>query len=134
MSILGDLGGGLLALLYDYRYLAMALGAAVVIGVLLVARRYHWASIAHRHPVASGLAGVAALIVFAPVAWYLVSPIWIRTALIEPPVAAAVPTAPPATPAATAAPARYERPSAAAPTPAPEPTPTPWAAARAAIR
>ena len=64
MSILGDIGGGLLALLYDYRYLAMALGAAAVIGVLLLARRYHWASIARRHPVAErASAAVVALVV-----------------------------------------------------------------------
>ena len=130
MSILGDVGGGLLALLYDYRYLAMALGAAAVIGVLLLARRYHWASIARRHPVASAIAGVVALVVFAPVAWYLVSPIWIRTELVEPPVAAAEPSASPATPEPTAEPATSSAPAeSAAPTPQPEPTPTPWAAA-----
>ena len=123
MSILGDLGGGLLALLYDYRYLAMALGVAAVIGVLLLARRYRWASNARRHPVASGITATAAIIVAAPLAWYLLSPIWIRTELVEPPVAAAVPGAPPATPAA---PAPYAMPSPAA---AAEPTPTPWAAA-----
>jgi hypothetical protein len=130
MSILGDLGGGLLALLYDYRYLAMALGAAVVIGVLLLARRYHWASISRRHPVASAIAGVAALVVFAPVAWYLLSPIWIRTELVEPPVAVAAPSPSPATPEPSAEPAMSVDPSeSAAPTPAPEPTPTPWIAA-----
>ena len=130
MSILGDLGGGLLALLYDYRYLAMALGAAAVIGVLLLARRYRWASIARRHPVASGITAMAALVVFAPVAWYLLSPIWIRTALIEPPVAAAEPPATPATPAPSARPTTSATPGdVAEPTPEPEPTPTPWAAA-----
>jgi hypothetical protein len=130
MSILGDVGGGLLALLYDYRYLAMALGAAAVIGVLLLARRYHWASIARRHPVAGGIAAVVALVVFAPVAWYLVSPIWIRTELVEPPVAAAEPSASPATPEPTAEAAMSSAPAeSAAPTPPPEPTPTPWAAA-----
>jgi hypothetical protein len=130
MSILGDLGGGLLALLYDYRYLAMALGAAVVIGVLLLARRYHWASIARRHPVASGIGAVVALVVFVPVAWYLLSPIWIRTELVEPPVAAAEPSVPPSTPEPTAEPAMSVDPSASSgPTAKPEPTPTPWAAA-----
>jgi hypothetical protein len=129
MSILGDLGGGLLALLYDYRYLAMALGAAAVIGILLLARRYHWVSIARRHPVASGIAGVAALIVFVPVAWYLLSPIWIRTELLEPPVAVAAPS-PAATVEPTPEPAVSVDPSASpAPTPEPQPTPTPWAAA-----
>ena len=130
MSILGDLGGGLLALLYDYRYLAMALGAAAVIGVLLLARRYHWASIARRHPVVSGIAGVAAIVVVAPVAWYLVSPIFIRTELVEPPVAAAAASASPVTAEPTAEPSPSAAPSEVAePTREPEPTPTPWVAA-----
>ena len=129
MSILGDLGGGLLALLYDNRYLAMALGAVAVIGVLLLARRYHWASIARRHPVAGAIAAVTALVVVAPIAWYLVSPIWIRTELVEPPVAAAASNAPAATPE-TAEPAVSVEPSeTAGPTPAPVSTPAPWAAA-----
>ena len=133
MSVLGDLGGGLLALLYDYRYLAMALGAAAVIGVLLLARRYHWASIARRRPVASAIAGVAALVVVAPVAWYLLSPIWIRTELVERPVAVAAPSPSRAAPEATAQQTVSEAPSHAAqaahPTPTPEPTPTQWIAA-----
>jgi hypothetical protein len=119
MSILGDLGGGLLALLYDYRYLAIGLAAFAVIALLLVARRYRWAAAARRHPVASAIVAVAAVIVVAPVAWYLVSPIWIRTELIEPPVAAAERTPPPAaTPTArhvaTAVPEASARPTATA--------------------
>jgi hypothetical protein len=129
MSILGDLGGGLLTLLYDNRYLAMALGAVAVFGVLLLARRYHWASIARRHPLAGGIAAVTVLVVVAPIAWYLVSPIWIRTELVEPPVAAAAANAPPATPK-TAEPAMSVEPSELAePTPPHVPTPAPWAAA-----
>ena len=131
MSILGDLGGWLLSLLYDYRYLAIAAGAAVVVGLLLLARRYRWASIARRHPVASAVAGVAALVVFAPVAWYLLSPIWIRTELVEPPVAAAEePTLSPiATATARPAASASAAPASAPPTPSPAPTPTPWLAA-----
>ncbi len=130
MSILGDLGGSLLALLYDYRFVAMALGAAMVVGVLLLARRYRWASVARRHPVAGGLAALAAIVVLAPVGWYLLSPIWIRTELVEPPVAAAEPIAPPVTPVASAEPAMSASPAGAAGlTPEPVPTPTPWAAA-----
>jgi hypothetical protein len=136
MSLLGDLGGGLLALLYDYRYLAMALGAAALVGLLLLARRFGWVSIARRHPVASGVLGVAAVVVMAPVAWYLLSPIWIRTELVEPPVAAAAAT-PSSAPVAAPEPTPRPDPSATggapttapAITPAPDPTPTPWAPA-----
>ena len=48
-------------------------------GALLVARRRHWAEAVRRHTVAASAAGIAALVVLAPVAWYLVSPVFIRT-------------------------------------------------------
>src|SRR5690348_7111434 len=124
MSILGDLGGGLLALLYDARYLLLALGAAGLVVVLLLARRYRWGSVARRHPVASGVATLAALVVVAPVAWYLLSPIWIRTELIEPPVAAA--ELPPATASPSSA---VPLPHASAPAATTPPATTPTLAA-----
>jgi hypothetical protein len=97
----------------------------------VAARRWHWADRVRRHPVAATSAGLLALVVLAPVAWYLVSPIFIRTELVEPPVAAAVPSlgVPGQTPAATAT-ARQPAGATATPTPtAVAPTPTPWVAA-----
>jgi hypothetical protein len=131
MSMLGDLGGALLAFAYDYRFVVAILGAVALVALLLVARRRHWADAVRRHPVVAAAAGIAALAVIAPVAWYLVSPIFIRTELVEPPVVAAVPsptTAPlpsgtPTTPVASA-PSETWSPSLA---PA-SPTPMPWVA------
>jgi hypothetical protein len=128
MSIVGDLGGAVLSLLYDYRYLAMALLAAGAVVVLVVARRYHLASVARRHLVLSAVAGVAAAVLLTPVAWYLLSPIWIRTELIEPPVAAAEPPAAHATDAAVPRDAASPPASPAASVVGPVPTPTPWMA------
>jgi hypothetical protein len=131
MSILGDLGGGLLAVLYDHRYLAMAAGAVALVGVVLLARRHRWASTARRHPVTSAIAGLALLLVVVPLAWYLLSPIWIRTELIEPPVAAAEEPVAVQIPTPTVAPAPSSSALTARPAP-PAPstsTPTPWVAA-----
>jgi hypothetical protein len=140
MTVIGDLGGALLALLYDYRYLAMAIGAVAVVLLLVAARRFGWAGIARRHPRASGVAVAAGAVVLAPLAWYLLSPIWIRTELVEPPVAVAnaapspsgtpIASAPAAAPTPTARPGRTDGP-APDPTATPRPTPTPWVAAPA---
>ncbi|HEX5828705.1 MAG TPA: DM13 domain-containing protein [Candidatus Limnocylindrales bacterium] len=138
MSVIGDLGGAMLALLYDYRYPAMAAGAVAVVLLLVAARRFGWAGLARRHPRAGGVAVVAGAVVLAPLAWYLLSPIWIRTELVEPPVAVANPAplpsgAPIASPSAPAPSpsARPDRTDAPAPDPTatPQPTPTPWLAA-----
>ena len=104
MSLLGDLGGWLLAAVYDNRFAVAVLGAVLVMGLLLVARRRHWADAVRRHPVAASAVGLAAVVILVPVGWYLVSPVFIRTELVEPPLAvAAQPTvvAPHAAPAAS---------------------------------
>ncbi|MEO5966147.1 MAG: DM13 domain-containing protein [Candidatus Limnocylindrales bacterium] len=129
MAFLGDLGGGLLAALYDYRF-AVAIASVVLLFVLVLAgRRYRWTERIRRHPMAAGLAGIVALIVLAPVTWYLVSPIFIRTELVEAPIAAAAPSpsSAAASPSASSASASTSPdPSATAPA---EPTATPWSAA-----
>ena len=84
MSLLGDLGGWLLAVVYDNRFAVAMTGAVLVVGLLLVARRLHWADAVRRRPVAASAAGIAALVVLVPVGWYLVSPVFIRTELVEP--------------------------------------------------
>jgi len=87
MSTLGDLGGGLLGLLYDLRLAVAIASCALVVALLLAARRYGWAGRVRRHPIAAGSAAVVGLVLVAPLAWYLVSPIFIRTELVEPPLA-----------------------------------------------
>ena len=122
------LGGWFLAVVYDNPVAVAVLGAAVVVGLLLVARRRHWADAVRRHRLLASVTGLAAFVVLAPVAWYLVSPVFIRTELVEPPLVAAVPSARAASGSPAVTPTPATRPSAsAAREVSPEvPTPTPW--------
>ena len=129
MSLLGDLGGWFLAAVYDNRFAVAVLGAVFFVGLLLVARRRHWADAVRRHPVAASAAGIAALIVLVPVGWYLVSPVFIRTELVEPPLAVAAQPAVLASPAvpAVSAPAAPQSQSPSSPSASPvAPTSPPW--------
>ena len=129
MSLLGDLGGWLLAAVYDNRFAVAVLGALLVVGLLLVARRRHWADAVRRHPVAASAAGLAAILVLAPVGWYLVSPVFIRTELVEPPLAATAQPVVLATPVAPAASAPPASPSQSPSSPSVQPvapTEPPW--------
>ena len=129
MSLLGDLGGWLLAAVYDNRFAVAVLGALLVVGLLLVARRRHWADAVRRHPVAASAVGLAAVVILVPVGWYLVSPVFIRTELVEPPLAVAAQPAVPATPVAPAASAPPASPSQSPSSPSARPvapTAPPW--------
>ena len=133
MSVLGDLGGWFLAVVYDNRFAVAVLGAVLVMGLLLVARRRHWADAVRRHPVAASAAGISALIVLVPVGWYLVSPVFIRTELVEPPLAVAaqpVVRATPAAPAVSAPPASPSQPPFSPSASPVAPTPPPWTPAQ----
>jgi electron transfer DM13 len=123
MDAIGDFGRSFFNALYDYRLPIAVVSAAVAASIVLIAWRRGWLAAARRHPGRSAIALVVALAVGGPLAWYLASPIWIRTSLVEagpssaplsastpaPSVASSAPTAPPAS-VATAA-------------PTPEPTP-----------
>jgi hypothetical protein len=124
MDALGDFGRTFFNALYDYR-VPIALATAVAVAVIaIVAWRRGWIAAARRHPGRSAIALAIALAVGAPLAWYLVSPIWIRTSLVE-----AGPTAAPS-PASTSAPSVSSdaptAPPTSAPTGQPTPEPTPF--------
>jgi len=70
--------------LYSHRIeLAIAaLLATVVLGVS--AGRAGWLEAARRRPARSGVVVAGGLVVGLPLAWYLASPLWIRTELVEP--------------------------------------------------
>ena len=116
MSFIGDLERLFATSLYPLR-VPIAIGLVViVVALVLVARRRGWGSVARRHPARTTAVAVVLLAVGLPVAWYLGSPLFIRTSLVEPPPSAGAPS--PAQ-VSTAAP------TAVAPTstsPAPEPT------------
>jgi Electron transfer DM13 len=130
MSLLGDLGGWFLAVVYDNRFAVGALGAILVAGLLLVARRRHWAAAVRRHPVAASVAVVAGLVVLVPVGWYLVSPVFVRTELVEPPLAVAARPTVRVTPAAAGSSTPTVPPAATSPSPPSArpvaPTAPPW--------
>ncbi len=125
MDALADFGRVFFNALYDYRLLiAMATIVAAVV-VVVIAWRRGWFAAARRHPGRSALALAIALAVGAPLAWYLASPIWIRTSLVEAgptaaPSLASIPAPSVASPAPTAPPT-------SAPTASPTPEPTPFA-------
>jgi hypothetical protein len=121
--------GDLLATIYEYRVLVAIASAVAALVVLLVAWRAGLLAALRRRPrVAAGLL-VAALVVGLPVTWYLASPLFIRTELVEPPLVVAVdgtpeppaPTPPvdPSPASATTAPAASASPTVAVPTPEP---------------
>ena len=115
MNLIGDLERLFATSLYPNRVL-IAIGVAVAaVLLLIVARRRGWFAAARRHPGRTTILAVLVLAVGLPSAWYLGSPLIIRTSLNEP-----APTVAPATqaPAATTGPT-----SSAAPPEQPTPTP-----------
>jgi len=129
MPILGDLERFAATVLYPLRFALAAIAVVVVVVLLVVAVRRGWVAAARRHPGRAGVLAAVALAVLAPAAWYLGSPLFIRTELQEPPIVAVVPTPGPATPGPTAAAAAPTTAPAGSPAPAPTradaPTPAP---------
>lgn len=94
MNLIGDLERLFASSLYPLRVpIAIAVGFAIV-GLLLLARRRGWFAAARRHPRRTGSVLALALVVGLPLTWYLASPLFIRTTLIEPPTAAAADQSP----------------------------------------
>jgi hypothetical protein len=90
MESLADLQRAFFDGLYTYR-IPIAIGSMVVaVVVLAIAWRAGWFAAARRHPARSGVLLAIVLAVGLPLTWYLASPIWIRTELIEPEPAAGV--------------------------------------------
>jgi hypothetical protein len=124
MEIFGDLER-LLAELYPYR-IPLTLGGALA-GALVLwgAWRAGWvrraAAVARRRPVAATVTAALVAAVLLPAAYYLVSPLWIRTTLVEEsPLALAMSLeATPAPAADASSPPQPSVGSAATPAPAP---------------
>ena len=90
MDWLNDLPGTLASSLYTYRVPVAIGGIVAFVAFLWVARRRGWFAAARRHPARTTALAVVLLAVGLPVAWYLGSPLIIRTALEEPlPIATA---------------------------------------------
>jgi hypothetical protein len=111
MEWIGELERTFATSLYPLR-VPIAIGAVIAfVGLILLARRRGWFAAAGRHPGRTALVAILATALIGPAAWYLGSPLIIRTALEEPaptslPAASSTPTAitPDPTRAPTAAP------------------------------
>jgi len=83
MEIFGNLER-LAASLYPLR-IPIAIGTTALFALALFgAYRLGLGRLIWRHKLASGVIGATALVVLAPAAYYLGSPVWTRTSLIEP--------------------------------------------------
>jgi hypothetical protein len=107
--------------LYTYRIELAIAGAIVVLVLGLVAWRVGWLAAGRRHPGRSVSLAAGVLVIGLPLAWYVASPLWIRTELIEPGPAVAVDATPLPVPASdpSATPPATARPEAST---APQPT------------
>jgi len=96
MEWLGELERGFATGLYPLR-VPLAIGLAIgLIMFIAVARRRGWLAAARRHPLRTGALALVLVATGGPIAWYLGSPLFIRTALVEPaPTSAATPTSDP---------------------------------------
>jgi hypothetical protein len=99
--------GEILAAIYEQRVLVAAASVGGAAVAFVIARRAGWIAALRRRPRLAGALLVAALVIGLPVTWYMASPLFIRTELVEPPlVAAASPT-----PAPTSSPGSQPDPS-----------------------
>ena len=130
MNLIGDLERLFATSLYPLR-VPIAIGLVVaVVALVITARRRGWFAAAGRHPRRTAALVVIALAIGLPLGWYLASPLFIRTELIEPgPVGVTAPASASPSTAATPTPSAMASslPTASSePTPAPTPEPTPF--------
>ena len=123
MPSIGDLANDVARTVYELRVPVAIASVVLIVVAALVAHRLGWFAAARRHPGRTAGVVAVAMVVLLPTAWYLGSPIFIRTSLVETsPVELARLTAPSDTPRATPVPS--PEPSSATPaTPAPRSTP-----------
>jgi hypothetical protein len=114
MEFLGDLERFAATSLFPNRYPLAALALAGVVILAVVGVRRGWVAAARRHPARTGMVLGAAILLVAPVTWYVASPLFLRSELNEPPLAAVATPAP-----GTVGPATTPQPSGSPPVVAP---------------
>ncbi len=84
MPSIGDLANDVARAAYELR-IPVAIGSvALVVALGFVAWRLGWFAAARRHPLRTAVVLVLAVLVIGPGGWYLGSPIFVRTSLVEP--------------------------------------------------
>jgi hypothetical protein len=137
MTLIAAFDAGLTGFVYDQR-LPIALASVVLLVVTAaIAYRLGWFTAARRHPGRTTIVAGLVLAVVLPVGFYTLSPLFVRSTLIEEaPVAVTnVTPSPSAAPSSAAGEAPTTTPSSApasTATPPPSPTPTPFAPSTAA--
>ena len=126
MTFIAAFDAGLTGLVYDLRLPIALVSVVLLVVATVVAYRLGWFAAARRHPWRTTIVAVVTLAVVLPIGVYTVSPLFIRSTLVEDaPIAVAdvspSPSAPP-----TSAPT-IEPSASRAPTPSPIPTVTPFA-------
>ena len=126
MPFLGDLERFAATSLYPWRFAIAAIVIGAGLSLAFLAARRGWLAAARRHPGRTGALVAAVLVVLTPAAWYLGSPLFVRTELQEaPPQAVIASPVPSAEETATAPPAASAPASVPPATPAPTPTAAP---------
>jgi hypothetical protein len=127
MPSIGDLANDVARNLYEFRIPVAIVSVAIVMAIAVVAWRLGWLAAAKRHPGRTATVVGIALLISLPAGWYLGSPIFIRTSLVEPPPVVAVASiVPPSTiPTASAPSVAPSVPPTAPPTAPPTVVPTP---------
>jgi hypothetical protein len=127
MGLLGEFGRAFFGALYDYR-IPIAIASLLALAALVViAWRRGWFAAARRHPGRSTALAAIALAIGIPLTWYLASPIWLRTSLVEAGPTAAPSLAPSPAPSVASATPSARATSQPRSTPTATPAPTPFA-------
>lgn len=92
MPSIGDIANDVARTLYEFRIPVAILSIAGAIAFVAIAHRLGWIAAARRHPRRAAALAIAFVAVTGPLAWYLGSPLFIRTTLVEPQVVAAAPS------------------------------------------
>ncbi len=121
MNLIGDLERLFATSLYPLRAPIAIVVVLALIAIAVVASRRGWYAAARRHPRRSGSVLGLALAIGLPLAWYLASPLVIRTDLIEPPPVAVAESAPTATPGSDGNASGSDAPGPSTPTTDPSP-------------
>jgi len=121
--------------LYTYRIEVALATLVLAVVAAVVGWRLGWFTAARRHPVRAGVLIVVLLALGVPAGWYVASPLWIRTELVEPDPVAVVDATPTPVSTSSAPTLGAATPAPTDPAPAPTatatpPTPTPFAARR----
>ncbi len=80
----GELQRAFFDAIYTYRIPLGVAAGVFAVGAALVARRLGWFGAARRYPVRAGILVGIVLAITLPLGYYVASPLWIRTELIEP--------------------------------------------------